>query len=232
MFLKHHPTDSYNVAIGQKRVKPPSQIIVGVGLLSGIRNCFSNFLCFRSLGNKSLSVLQWASEKLPEDFYFTKMDDDVFVDNRNLKQVLEYYIAKMNDPENPWPVFPIMCTFKYRAAGARAIRHRKNKNWVPKKDYLWWNYPAFCRGPMYTTRVDTVRQLWNEAKTSVVLHNIEDVWVTGVLRLKIGMPEEMLVVGQEKVAHDFTNFDKEDFTAYNKLWEKSKVYLQDTCLIN
>ena len=179
-----------------------------------------------SLGNKSLSVLQWASEKLPEDFYFTKMDDDVFVDNRNLKQVLEYYITKMNDPKNLWPIFPIMCTFKYRNAHATAIRNHKNKNWVSKKDYLWWNYTAFCRGPMCTTRVDTVRQLWNEAKISVVLHNIEDVWVTGVLRLKIGMPGDMLVVARKKVAHNFTNFDH-DITNYGthlKFIFKTHVY--------
>ena len=187
--------------------------------------------CCRSLGNKSFSVLQWASEELSEDFYFTKMDDDIFVDNRNLKQALEYYIAKMNDPEIPWPIFPIMCTYRFKKAHVHVNRNHENKNWVPKKDYLWWDFPAFCRGGMYTTRVDTVRQLWNEAKKSVILHTTEDVWMTGVLRLKIGMPEDMLVVARKKVTYNFNNFDRENFTWYYELWDTFKVYLHDTCLL-
>ena len=162
--------------------------------------------------------MQWAIEKLPSNFFFTKIDDDVLVDVYAFKMAVDENLAMLEDPANGWPQFPIICTYSRRPRYGHVVRNRNNKNYVPHKMYRWPGYPSFCRGPMYTTRMDTVTDLYKEAFHSPMLHTVEDAWVTGILRQRLGMPDEMLVSLRQRVAHHFDSFKNTTLKDFATLW--------------
>ena len=46
-----------------------------------------------------------------------------------------------------------------------------------------------CLGGAYTTNVGVVRQLWKAAQETKII-KMDDVWITGILRERIGMPRQ------------------------------------------
>ena len=55
---------------------------------------------------------------------------------------------------------------------------------------------------------------------------LDDVWITGILRQKLGMPDDMIVEPDQDVAIHFTGYvgkEKDGVTEYVKQWEKQLI---------
>nr|XP_026694741.1 uncharacterized protein LOC113475163 [Ciona intestinalis] len=75
-----------------------------------------------------------------------------------------------------------------------------NSKWFISIDkYKWPSYPNFCLGGMYTTSISVVSQLLETAQSTRPLH-LDDVWITGILRLKLGLPDTMLIAPNQSLS--------------------------------
>nr|XP_026694081.1 beta-1,3-galactosyltransferase 5-like isoform X2 [Ciona intestinalis] len=170
--------------------------------------------------SKTLSGMKWAKENLSPETFYTSSDDDVTVDLAEVIQNIETNIEKASSEK--WPEFPILCGY---LKGKTDPPHRdKNDKWyIPSSIYKWTVFPQFCFGAYYTTSVSVVSQLYTEALTSKVLGHLDDVWLTGVVRERIGMPDTMVIAPQTfYVKHRPSSFDNEWKKAIAKLRERSK----------
>jgi len=121
------------------------------------------------------------------DDLYTVVDDDMFV---NVIWVQQYLLEVM-DTVKQMPTLPIFCMFGHRT-GLVPVRTTGNKYYCSEDDYKWPYWPDFCLGGMYTTSVEVARKLWIHSRTESIVR-LEDAWITGILRQKMGMPKEMLV---------------------------------------
>lgn len=168
--------------------------------------------------------MQWASEKLPKEFLYSIVDDDMFV---HIGWVQEYVSDVQNTMKvKQWPGFPILCMYG-RRSGLSPIRVKANKYYCSYEDYPWPFWPDFCLGGMYTTNVDNVRNLW-VASLSEPLVRLEDVWITGILRKKLGIPKEYLISVQPAAAlHLESSFSKKQkLGSVLGMWKKLEPLLR------
>ena len=145
--------------------------------------------------------MEWASENLDNNTFYSTADDDMMVNVCKLKQLMDEHIKKTS--VNKWPEFPIICTFEIRKS-SRPIRNVKHKNYLSEKDYKWPSFPDFCLGGMYTTSVNVARQLYKISRTRSLL-NTDDVLITGIWRNILGMPNDMLIKTDLKVVEHMSN---------------------------
>ncbi|CAK8679821.1 unnamed protein product [Clavelina lepadiformis] len=151
-------------------------------------------------GLKTLAGMKWASENLPSNYYYSTLDDDMWIDMLYVKELIDQYKGVVVEKE--WPEFPIICMF---GTGFNEPNRDKNfKNHVSKEQYPWPYWPAFCFGGMYTTSVSVIKQLWELSTISrPLLYNANDVWITGLLRDQLEMPDEMLIRPKEHAAKHY-----------------------------
>ena len=152
---------------------------------------------FRNVSFKTLAGMQWATERLQDDMYYSSSDDDMMVNVAQLQEYVDRYIKEKST--NGWPEFPIICSYEYWEKSSNPVRDKKNKNFVSNEKYRWTLWPKFCLGGMYTTSVSVIKQLYYLSRTKQLL-NTDDVWITGVLRNILGMPEAMLIKPKPAIA--------------------------------
>ena len=135
--------------------------------------------------------MQWAAENLPEQHLFSSVDDDMFVDIKAFVDGIDHqFIKQMN---NSWPEFPIFCGF-VKGVGEKPVRQgdKKFQKWaVSEKLYPWPTFPPYCHGGLYVTSVRVIKQLYNLSRYRK-LWFLDDVWLTGLLRRELGLPDEMV----------------------------------------
>ena len=148
--------------------------------------------------------MQWASENLLKNAFYSIVDDDIFVHitwvYRHINDVRHLVFQKQ------WPAFPILCMYEMHTKRS-PVREEENKYYCSPDDYKWPFWPDFCLGGMYTTTVDVISQLWKTSRTNDIIP-LEDVWVTGILRQQLGMPKEMLIPIKPPVAMHINKEDK------------------------
>ena len=71
-------------------------------------------------------------------------------------------------------------------------RNPKSKYYVTREEYAGDAWPRSCNGGFYASRVDTIGQIWRQAGREKPVR-MDDVWVTGVLRRKRGIPDSCVV---------------------------------------
>ena len=152
---------------------------------------------------KVLAAMQWASENLADDAYYSTCDDDMIIDIGRLQN--EIHKMRTKTSKRKWPEFPIICGYKTQNDSIRPIRRLKHKNYVSKEKYRWHLWPKFCLGGLYTTSVSVAKQLYNISRTKNLL-NTDDVWITGILRNILGMPDSMLIKVEPAAATHQKNF--------------------------
>merc|ERR1719320_552424 len=141
---------------------------------------------YRNISRKTLSGMQWAYENLPSSFLYSSADDDFMID----VAALDDNIVKTINTTKNLPHFPFLCI--YNLAGSEVVKNPNNKYYVPFKEYSNDTWPRSCLGGFYTTRVDTIAKVWKQAsKESLV--RMDDVWITGILRQKAGIPDSCVV---------------------------------------
>ena len=148
--------------------------------------------------------MQWSSENLDNNTFYSTADDDMMVDLCKLKQLIDEHIVKTL--KNKWPEFPIICTYD-RKQSIHPMRKVENKNFISEKEYKWTVYPDFCLGGMYTTSVNIARQLYKISRTQLLL-NTDDVLITGLWRNILGMPDNMLIKTEPKLAEHLSHHFK------------------------
>lgn len=191
--------------------------------------------------------MQWASENLPKTYFYSSGDDDFTVDVGKLYEALEN--ARKIVEEEGWPMYPILCTYR-TVKSSEPYRNETGpyKKWfISHKEYMWPYYPRFCLGGFYTTSVDVISQLHEMARKERYLR-VDDVWITGILRQKMGMPGGMIISpnatiavhGVGKTPEEIQKFEKarlaelekklkQDFEGMSKIQESMKqwaVHLQ------
>ncbi|XP_076816314.1 beta-1,3-galactosyltransferase brn-like [Clavelina lepadiformis] len=175
---------------------------------------------YLDVGLKTLSGMQWTSDKLPRQYFYSSGDDDMMIDLVKLKEAVDENIAKISD-EN-WPEFPIICTYETKES-SHPIRDKQDKNFISVQDYSEPNWPKFCLGGFYTTSVRVIRQLWEASLTSKRI-NTDDVFITGILRQKIGMPDEMVVPGISETCQHLGGFFENKFKT---MWSERKMKFEN-----
>lgn len=176
---------------------------------------------------KSLASMQWASENLPTDYLYSSADDDFIVDIAGLEDLIEENMRAT--VQQQWPVFPIVCTYSV-PRDLHVVRDHKFKTWVPYDEYPWPTFPRGCAGGFYTMRVDVVGLLWARAHDEPIVR-LDDVWITGILRLKLAIPDYVVIQPSKPVvSHADKNWKVSG--APDKLWEMkySEISKRNHCL--
>lgn len=96
----------------------------------------------------------------------------------------------------------------------RAIPSRDpaNKYYIDRKEYSLNYWPKACAGQMYVMPVKVAGELFDASRTSNFV-TLEDVWVTGVLRRKLGQEDNYIVASgleakQQLGRHLVSSFSK------------------------
>ena len=147
--------------------------------------------------------MQWASDHLKDEDYYSSCDDDMMINLGALQESIDKYNNETS--LRHWPEFPIVCGYEYWNVTTHPIRDAGDKNYVSSEEYGWTDWPQFCLGGMYTTSVRVIRKLFEISRTESLL-NTDDVWVTGILRNILGMPLSMLIKPEPVVATHNLNY--------------------------
>ena len=142
--------------------------------------------------------MQWAAENLEDKDFYSSCDDDMLVNLGGIQDHIDHYIEENSTKH--WPEFPIICSYEIRNRIETPNRDVHNKNYVSEIQFKWPQWPGFCAGGMYTTSVSVARQLFEISRTQSPLLNVDDVWITGILRTFLGLPESMLIKPEEALA--------------------------------
>ena len=146
--------------------------------------------------------MQWASSNLPHEYYYSSCDDDFMLDVAVFEDIINWNIK--NTERRKWPLFPFICVFGI--AKPHIVRVTYNKYFVPYDEFSWDAWPRSCLGGFYSSQVATISKVWDQSKNEILVR-MDDVWVTGVLRLKIGMPDYAVIDPETKAAHHFYGFN-------------------------
>jgi len=187
--------------------------IVQLGSLLACLNIKSAYICFhvivfflfRNMHLKTLAAMQWADDHLDREFLYSSGDDDFMINLGHLQNIVDKYQRIVT--QNTWPEFPVICTY-HTLISAKPYRNKTGtfRKWaIGEDEYKWPYYPKCCLGGFYTMSVNVAGQLQEIARTTPALH-VDDVWITGILRQKLGMPDEMVITPEEKIAHHFIGY--------------------------
>nr|CAB3224885.1 lactosylceramide 1,3-N-acetyl-beta-D-glucosaminyltransferase-like [Phallusia mammillata] len=163
-----------------------------------------------SVPEKVLAGMQWSSMHLHPETLYSSMDDDIVVHIPNLAK---YLIHKFLEPprcrnEMVFPAsrpcyehLPILCVYSYQS------KDYPERNWFSKwytshEEYSGSTWPKYCRGGMYIVPVKTISELF-EISRSMPRIMMDDVWVTGFMRRKMGMGDLNIVPAAHSVRHEF-----------------------------
>lgn len=156
---------------------------------------------------KTLAGMQWAIENLPREYFYSSGDDDFMINLGRLQEIVDE--GRHNVTEYKWPEFPIICTYRTIQL-AQPYRNKTGmyKKWyISEEEYKWPYYPKSCLGGFYTTRISTVAQLFDVSIRTPHL-SVDDVWITGILREKLGMPDGMVISPNNTIAHHFLGYKR------------------------
>ena len=166
--------------------------------------------------------MEWAVGNFPDDRFYTSCDDDIMIDLAGLIDVVRWHKNKAEN-EN-WNNFFIICSYKTRLSD-KPDRRSSSIYYLSVKEYKWKYFPDFCLGGAYTTNIKVIRQLW-DASREVKPLRMDDVWITGILRERIGMPRQYVRNLEVPVAthhYGFYNVAKETIQEnWSNLQEKFK----------
>ena len=114
-------------------------------------------------------LYKWAVEYCPNVKYILKTDDDSFVDTFHLS-----YFLKRHDFEDKENFF--LC---FAVNGYAPIRDVNDKHFVTRKEYSGDEYPLYCSGGAYVTKIETMKKILSQIEKFDYLF-IDDVFLTGI----------------------------------------------------
>lgn len=130
---------------------------------------------YDKLTYKSIAILKWAHTFCGKVKYLIKVDDDIFFNVRRL----------LLDLENNKPVNSIIGCEESKNAPVRFFLFKWH---VTREQYSADTYPVYITGPAYLITGDIISKLYR-ATFDVPYFFIEDIFITGLAREKIGAHE-------------------------------------------
>ncbi|GAB6023014.1 hypothetical protein CHUAL_007104 [Chamberlinius hualienensis] len=129
---------------------------------------------YKNLTLKTVMLLKWANTFCTEAKYIMKADDDMFVNVPNLlKYVKSLRIYKSQ-------------LFGRLVKGARPLRTKSSKYYVPVSEYKDKVYPDYLSGTAYVMSADVAAKLYAVSKVTPIFF-FEDVFITGICAKKAGI---------------------------------------------
>nr|CAB3224822.1 beta-1,3-galactosyltransferase 5-like [Phallusia mammillata] len=171
---------------------------------------------YKNIAFKTLIGMRWAVENLPRNYYYASADDDFLVNIAKMQETIDSYRDFM--VKNGTNIFPIICMFDGRDK-AKPFRDKISKWYISMEEYRWPEYPKFCMGGMYVTSLAMVRDLWEISQLHRPMR-VDDVWITGILRKKLGVPADFVTLLSDPVAHHYLGFKvKADLTSQGTMMQ-------------
>ena len=175
----------------------------------------------------------WAHANLPDDYIYAEADDDIMV-NLVLVQ-LNIHEFRQSSSNRFWPEFPLVCMSKKLSYEAPE-RKENDKHFHSKEDFKWPFWPDYCKGGLFACSVKVTGYLWEASRTGKVFE-ASDVFITGILRQKIGMPRQMLLEARPFPAvhvHGFSAEKPQEILAkmqheWKKIWKELQENDMCTC---
>ncbi|XP_033748121.1 beta-1,3-galactosyltransferase 1-like [Pecten maximus] len=127
---------------------------------------------YRNLSLKSVAMLRWAMSYCNSAKYVLKADDDMFIN-------VPYLIGVLKHKHITNSVIGMLIQ------GARPIHNPASKWHTPQELYKEAVYPPYLSGTAYVISGDIVSKLFH-ASQMTPLFWLEDVYITGLCRRKIG----------------------------------------------
>ena len=161
--------------------------------------------------------MQWAADNLREETFYTSADDDFIINMARLAESVDENFLKKE--KSNWKNFPIICGF-VKGINERVVRSDEVRfaKWaVSKEDYQSAVYPTYCHGGVYSTSVLVAKQLYRASRSEKLLH-LDDVFITGILRKKIGMPEDLVVSSGRSTGFHFGDDVEQQILEKLGLW--------------
>ena len=150
--------------------------------------------------DKVIAGMQWAST-LPSYWLYSSIDDDIVVNYARLHAYFTHLLHGFTLSSSNTIQFediPVVCVYSYQDQDPPA-RDPKSKWYMAEKDFPGKYWPAYCRGGMYSTSSDMVKKLFKVSRRTRKLY-LDDVWITGFMRLKVEHTDNNVVVSLFKFA--------------------------------
>ena len=167
---------------------------------------------FSNIAVKTLAGMQWAIENLRGDSLYSSADDDFLIRTHGLAESVDENLISKS--KYGWPEFPFICGFK-KGEGEEPVREGDPEfsKWAVSTDaYKWPAFPVYCHGGLYTSSVRVIHQIFVLSRQEPTLR-LDDVWLTGILRWKMGMPDAMVIAPKHKTGYHLETY-KKDFGNY------------------
>ncbi|GAB1598033.1 beta-1,3-galactosyltransferase 5 [Argonauta hians] len=133
---------------------------------------------YRNLSFKAMAALRWIATYCHNTTYILKTDDDILVNIFLLtKQLTDLHQHNFGQEDF------IMCNVW---TGMRAIRDRRSKWFVPRKEFPKDTYPKYCSGSAYIMSPDIAVRLLRKS-LAIPFFWVDDVYVTGLLVKALGI---------------------------------------------
>ncbi|XP_071093319.1 beta-1,3-galactosyltransferase 1-like [Haliotis cracherodii] len=142
---------------------------------------------YRNLTYKHIMAYDWILANCPKVKLIIKLDHDVLVN-------VPYLIKFIN--QNGYKRDFLYCSVSKAPV---VLRNPKVKWYVNESVYPFKAYPNHCAGRAYMISLDAVRQL-HKASCNMRFYWIDDIYVTGILALKVGLEPKPFVKGHGYLA--------------------------------
>ena len=212
--------------------------------------------------SKVLAGMEWASKNLDSQTFYASADDDFLVDLgrftsmfgetlRNASIERNQFIKNQTTAINLKPCkenrncslyqsnrtdldpVPIFCLF--RRGDREPVNRKKGSKWfVSHKVYKSDIYPRYCHGGMYVMSMTLLNLLLNASYNAPILR-LDDVWITGILRQRAGIPDYLVAnleptafhYGPKEIKHDLYEIMTRDWQPM--LGNLTNSYRNDMC---
>jgi len=128
---------------------------------------------YRNITLKAVMGMKWVTEKCPETKFVCKSDDDMFVKIGRVYNALQLVTTPKNDF--------LLCRITVDSPVLR-----EGKYAVSPTLYNETTWPPFCFGGFWIASSDVIKRLYRQSLSTPQLH-LDDVYVTGILREKLGI---------------------------------------------
>jgi len=137
---------------------------------------------------RTVAGMRWVVDNIEATALYSSCDDNMMANIELITQSLTKAVQQSRSllartcklPD----IFPILCVYSFREADP--VPREKDNPWsIDKEQYPPDVLPGHCQGGFYTTSVTTTKLLTDVAINTQLSH-LDAVWVTGILRQKLG----------------------------------------------
>ena len=145
--------------------------------------------------------MQWSSERLPAEWIYASIDDDMAVYLPNLVNYLnELFQPEFSNITITKPCYkdlPIVCINKLKIRDVPE-RRSSSKWYVSRDEFPGDAWPTYCRGGLYLMSNKFASDIFEKSRTTTYL-SMDDVWITGFMRRQLGVGDCNIMVSTNEM---------------------------------